>query len=106
LDIGKSIERVSGNGGANDIRAYIFDGNIFWLIVFDDGVLFAASKLRLTNVTFSGNSAYYRGGGMYNHVSSDCFKIGKLHMKRQGDRNPEIKCDQVTRVVKFNPSAR
>jgi hypothetical protein len=36
----------------------------------------------------------------------DCFKIGKLHMKRQGDRNPEIKCDQVTRVVKFNPSAR
>jgi hypothetical protein len=36
----------------------------------------------------------------------DCFKIGKLHMKRQGDRNPEIKCDQVTRVAKFNPSAR
>ena len=39
-------------------------------------------------------------------IFGDCFKIGKLHMKRQGDRNPEIKCDQVTKVAKFNPSVR
>jgi len=44
FDIGEGEERVSGNRRPNNIRVYIFHGYIFGLIVFDDGILFAASK--------------------------------------------------------------
>jgi SRSO17 transposase len=47
-----------------------------------------------------------RGHPRWHRRVRDCFKIGKLHMKRQAIRTPAKKWAQVTKVAKFNPSAR